>query len=94
MNMASERTIALRIGVDVEGVAVACDGARLSFVAPKAYPPGQPLQLVLSLEDGELAVQARSIGSKRREDQRFDVQVRLVSVNREARERLERAFGV
>ena len=83
----------MRIGQDVEGFAVAYDGARLSFVAPKAFPPGQPLQFVLMVADGELALQARSIGSKRREDERFDVQARLVSVNRQARERLERAFG-
>jgi hypothetical protein len=86
-------TIPLRIGNDLNGTAVAYDGARLSFVAPKAFPPGQPLQLSLTLDAGELALQARSLGSKRRDDQRFDVQARLVSVNRTTREALQRAFS-
>ena len=84
----------LRIGHELEGEAVAYDGARLQFVVPKAFPPGQPIEVTLLLSDSEtLTLQLRSLGSKRRDDARFDVQARLVSLSRPARAALERAFN-
>ena len=94
--MATDREIPVRVGSDLEGVTRSFDGARarLQFVVAKAFPPGQPLQLTLLPPDGQVvSLQARSLGSKRRDDQRFDVQARLVSVSRATREALERAFG-
>lgn len=92
--MSTEHAIALRIGPDLEAVAVGYDGTRLSFIAPKAFPPGQPLQLTLLAEGREpLALSVRSLGSKRRADQRFDVQARLVSLARSAREALGLVFN-
>jgi hypothetical protein len=92
--MSHEHAIALRIGPDLDGIAVGYDGTRLSFIAPKAFPPGQPLQLTLLAEGrAPLALSVRSLGSKRRADQSFDVQARLVSLARTARASLEQAFA-
>jgi hypothetical protein len=83
----------LRIAEALSGTAISWDGTKLRFVAPNAFPPGQPLELTLWPDSAEaLSISARSLGSKRREDQQFDVQVRLVSLSRNAREILARAF--
>jgi hypothetical protein len=93
--MQTEHAIALRIGADLDGIAVGYDGNRLRFIAPKAFPPGQPLQLTLLRTGAEpLSLNVRSLGSKRRDDQRFDVQARLVSLGRAARDALAQAFAV
>jgi hypothetical protein len=92
--MPTPLTIPLRVGTDLAGVAVGYDGARLQFVVPKAFPPGQPLQLtLLPTDEPALLLAARSVGSKRRSDGAFDVQARLVSLDRAARERLAQLFA-
>jgi len=84
----------LRIDSMHEGVAVSCDASIIVFHAPKAFPPGQPLALALWPErDPPLALAARSIGSKRMPDARFEVRARLVNLSRDARQRLLDAFG-
>jgi hypothetical protein len=87
--------IPLRIDPDVQALAVASDTVTLQLIAPRAYPPGQPLQLTL-LPDGQppVSLAARSIGSKRRTDEQFDVRVRLINLGRGAREALARSFAV
>jgi len=91
MPLASE--LSLRIGADLDGVAVSCDAALIVFLSPKAFPPGQPLQLTLAPDSTQpLAIQARSIGSKLQADQRFEVRARLVNLSREARQRLLATF--
>jgi hypothetical protein len=85
--------IALRIGAELSGSALSFDGTRLQFVAPKAFPPGQPLQLTLLRDGAEpLSLSVRSVGSKRRDDGLFHVQARMISLSRETREALIRAF--
>jgi hypothetical protein len=72
---------------------LAFDGAVLRFVGERAHPPGRPLELSIELGDETLAVQGKAVGSKLRDDARFDVRLRLNSLRREARALLERHFS-
>lgn len=84
----------LRIGSDLDGAAVSCSGEVFAFLSPKAFPPGQPLQLIVFPESEQaLPLQARCIGSKLQADQRFEVRARLINLSRTARDRLTAASG-
>ena len=74
-------------------LAVGCDGELLQLVCDRAHPPGRPLEIPLQLATGVLTVRGKSAGSKRRDDQRFDVRIRLHSLRRSDRDQLEAAFG-
>jgi hypothetical protein len=65
----------------------------LALICESAHPPGRPLRLTLGLPSGELRLEGKSSGSKRREDGRFDVRVKLSSVRKEQRAALETAFA-
>jgi hypothetical protein len=65
----------------------------LGLVCDRAHPPGRPLELRVPVGDAPLVLLGKSAGSKRREDQRFDVRLRLHSLRREDRARLETLFG-
>jgi hypothetical protein len=64
----------------------------LHLICEAAFPPGKPLSLQLQLDGQALALQGKSAGSKRRADQRYDVKLRLFSLRRDERGRLEQAF--
>lgn len=68
------------------------DGEIVELVSPRAFAPGAPLGLRARDPEGPLELRAKSLGSKRREDGRFDVRVRLVNLRRADRERLCRAL--
>ncbi|HEX4352933.1 MAG TPA: hypothetical protein VHZ95_08470 [Polyangiales bacterium] len=79
----------------IEGCAVGCEGARLHFVSPRAFPPGQPLSLsLLRNEATPLPLAARCLGSKRRDDGSFDVSARLINLGRVTKAALADAFSV
>jgi len=84
-------TVALRIGGE-EGRAERLDGERLHVVSPRAFAPGSPVSLVVVLGGGEVPLEGRSQGAKRREDGSFDVHVRLINLRRTDRERLAAAL--
>lgn len=93
--MAETHSIPIRIGGTLAGVAVGSDATLLQFHAPKAFPPGQPLELTLWPDTPQaFTVQARSIGSRLRDDQAFEVRARLVNLAREARAQVLAAFGI
>lgn len=82
------------IGDDVTATAVHSDAVTLELHAAKAYPPGRPLTITLWPGSADaLALAARCIGSKRREDGSYAVRTRLVNLARDAREALLRALG-
>lgn len=85
--------IATRFATGEEGEAVGFDGSVVELVCVGAYAPGQPVELVVLLPDGPLALRGKSRGSRRREDGRFDVRLRPGALRREERERLETAFA-
>ena len=68
------------------------DGVLL-LICEVAHPPGRPLELTLQLSDAMLTLSGKTIASKRRDDGRYDVRLRLSSVRREQRAALEAAFG-
>lgn len=71
-----------------EGEALTLTGETLHIVINRAYAPGAPISMSLSLADETLALQGRTIASKRRPDGSFDVRLRLVNFTRDARARL------
>jgi len=92
--MPEPREIALRVGADLQAVAVSADAANLMFYAAKAFPPGQPLQLTLWPDSAEaLLLHVRTIGSRLRADGQFEVRTRLVNLSRDARTKLLTTFG-
>jgi hypothetical protein len=64
----------------------------LHLVCVAAYPPGKPLTLRADTGVELLDLQGKSAGSKLRTDGRYDVKLRLVSLRRDERIALERAF--
>ena len=65
----------------------------LLLICDLAHPPGRPLELTLQLPDTMLTLAGKIVNSKRRDDGRYDVRLRLSSVRREQRAALEAAFG-
>lgn len=84
--------IALRIQGEVGGHVVSCGIEVLVAVSPKPFPPGKPLELALLLPDAEMPLHCRVIGSKKRDDGRFELRVRLTNLRRETREQLQALF--
>jgi hypothetical protein len=70
---------------------VSFDGKTFDLVGPRAFAPGQPLLLEMPLGLG-YRLELKSIGSRKREDGRFDIRARATSLARGAREALEQAF--
>lgn len=68
-----------------EGVLLGYAKNVVELVAPGPYAPGAPAHF----EIGDLALEGRSLGSKRLSDGRFQVRFRLITLRREDRERLE-----
>jgi len=75
------------------GEATRLDGERLDFVSPTPFAPGQPIRMTATIGGGTFGIEGRSMGSKRREDGRFDVRLRLMSTGRGRLERLAAAIG-
>jgi len=70
-----------------QGEAVGFEGETLHLVLDRPVAPGTPV----AVRVGDLDLRGKSLGSKRRPDGRFDVRLRLVSLRREDRAKLEAA---
>jgi hypothetical protein len=81
-------TIEVHAGGDVHGPALSFQEGVLALVLPKAYAPGQPLELKLEAPSGAVELQGKSLCSKRRSDGQFDIRVRLINLRRTDRELL------
>lgn len=81
----------VRVAGGGQGEAISFSGEVLHVVLERAFAPGAPLSLELAHATGPLSLSGKTIGSKRREDGRFDVRLRLVSLRREEREKLSGA---
>lgn len=72
-----------------EAFLVAFDGHVLSVDSPRPFAPGAPVSLAGRTADGsegsEHRLEGRTIGSRRREDGRFEVRLRLVNLRRATR---------
>lgn len=71
-----------------EGEAVRLEGEVLSLVLPRAFAPGAPVSFEATIGADALALTGKAIGSKRRDDGRFDVRLRMTNLRREDRLRL------
>jgi hypothetical protein len=85
-------TVRLRFGAGGQGHAELLTGDRLHVVSEVPFAPGSPVSCTAPLADGELDLEGRSQGSKRRDDGRFDVRLRLINLRRADRERLALAL--
>jgi hypothetical protein len=83
--------IAVLIAGEFPGSITDTAGLLVTLSSPKAFPPGQPLELTLT--DSRLRLQARAIGSKRSSSGEFELRVRLINLRKEAREALEAAWA-
>jgi hypothetical protein len=72
---------------------VGFDGKLFTFVSPRAFAPGQPLVVELALGVGH-TLELKSIGSKKRDDGRFEVRARASTLTKAARDALASVFGV
>jgi len=68
------------------------DGKQFELVGPRAFAPGQPLVLEMSLGPG-YRLELKSTGSKKRPDGRFDIRARATTLAKGARDALELAMG-
>ncbi len=71
-----------------DGSAESVDGEVLTCVVSRAFAPGAPVDFTVRIGAGELTLGGKSLGSRRRDDGRFDVRFRLVNLRREDREAL------
>ncbi len=76
-----------------QGEAVRLDGEIIHLVLPRAFAPGAPFRSTVRLAEVAVELDGRCIGSKRRDDGRFDVRARLVSLRRGDRECLSARLG-
>jgi hypothetical protein len=76
-----------------QGLAVGYAASVLDLVCERAHPPGRPLAITLQLPETALTLRGKSAGSKHRDDQRYDVRLRLHSLRKHEREQLEQAFA-
>ena len=75
--------IPLRLAGGEDAELVSLEGIQAAIFAP-----GAPIAFEAVLEDGPVALEGKSHGSKRRGDGRFDVRLRMINLRREDRERL------
>ncbi len=76
--------IAARFESGDDADVLAIEGEILTLISPRAFAPGAPLRFTCT----DLTLAGKSLGSKRRDDGRFDVRLRLVNLRRTDRERL------
>lgn len=75
------------------GELVALEGEVIAAVFARAFAPGAPVKMEALLGEDSLPVEGKTIGSRRREDGRFDVRLRAINLRRETREALARALA-
>lgn len=85
--------IGLRIEEVGQAELVHFAGEVTQFVSEKAFAPGKPLDVHAAFSEGEVPFKLKVIGSRRRDDGRFDVRARVVNLTKDLRERLQRAFA-
>ncbi len=80
----------LTLATGEPGEVVSWDGNVLVFRAPRAFAPGAPIRLAITLGEGAVDVELKSIGSRRAEgDPLFVVRARAMNLRREARVSLD-----
>ncbi|MFW2389403.1 MAG: hypothetical protein ACN4G0_13770 [Polyangiales bacterium] len=83
----------VRLESGEEAEATAYDGNLLTLRSPRAFAPGAPIRFETADDEQARSFEGRTIGSKRIDDQAFEVRMRFVNLRREARELLLRGLG-
>ena len=91
--MAERTPVALRFGEALHGEGVAFEGNLLHAISPVAFAPGRPLEIEADVSGSHFSFRAKSLGSKRRPDERFDVRLRPVNLRREQKQALLQALS-
>jgi hypothetical protein len=69
------------------------DGRELGLGSSRAFAPGQPIALQVDVGAG-FSLELKSIGSIKQADGTFLVRARHATLNRQAREALDKLFGL
>jgi len=85
--------VKLRLDSGEVGEAKSFDGGILTLLSPKAFAPGSPIRFTVVEDEVERTLEGRTLGSKRVEDQRFEVKMRFVNLRRADRELLLRQLA-
>jgi hypothetical protein len=78
-----------RFDGEPDGATEAFAGGVLTLVLPRAYAPGAPMRFTVEGPGGPVALTGKTMGSRRRDDGRFTVRVRLTNLRRAERDALE-----
>ena len=76
-----------------EARATSLDGNTLTLRSPKAFAPGSPIRFSITANDDSRTLEGRTIGSKRIDQEHFEVRLRFVNLRRTDRELLERELA-
>lgn len=76
-----------------EAEALHIEGNVLTLISPRAYAPGSPIRFSASIEGEDKTFEGRTVGSKRRDEDLFQVRLRFVGLRRSDRELLQRTLG-
>jgi hypothetical protein len=87
--MPPSAAVRVRIAGAHDGTLLELVGLQLRLRSPKAFPPGQPLTLQLP---PDVTLEARTIGSKRLDEDGFELRVRLINLSKDTRAALERSI--
>ena len=85
-------SVPLRLEGGDAGEALRVEGEVLAIVSPRAFAPGAPVRMEIDAGDEPVSVEGKTIGSKRRDDGRFDVRLRLINLRRAHRDALRAAL--
>jgi len=69
------------------------EGNILTFLSPRAFAPGAPIQFSAVVGDHRRAFEGRSLSSRRTGVDRFEVRMRFVNLSRNDREALLAAIA-
>jgi hypothetical protein len=72
---------------------IAWDGKLFTLTSARAFAPGQPMALTVDLNPPCGGLDLKSIGSRKRDDGRFEVRARAMTLAKSTRERLETVFS-
>ncbi len=83
----------VRLETGEEAQAQRLEGNSLTLLSPRAFPPGSPIRFSTAEADEQRQFEGRTIGSKRAEEELFEVRLRFVNLRRRDRELLEQKLG-
>lgn len=78
----------LRLDTGEDAEATAYDGSFLTIHGPRAFAPGSPIRFRTEGEEHPRRFEGRVLGSKRIDEQRFELRLRFVNLPRGNRELL------